>query len=280
VELSLNPVTIKQCSFEESFEIAAKAGYSGIGLRFDLIMDYLNSGHTLEEVRNLLSQNKLVPTEMGFLTGWQFHNGVPLAGVRERGGATDADLIEKTKIMFKICKELNCRFVTAFAAIEETGTLEEAVSDFRKICDMASEYELNLMLEFTASAAQINNIEIAWEIIKKCEKTNCGLLLDTFLLFLGDSRLDYLSNVPVEKIFAVHISDAKPMPLKKLNIVNDRLVPGDGVIPLSNMLKIIKNRGYDGYITVEIFNDQYLSLDPLDIARTAAERTRGLWNSV
>jgi sugar phosphate isomerase/epimerase len=58
-------------------------------------------------------------------------------------------------------------------------------------------------------------------------------------------------------------------------MLKDRLIPGEGVIPLGPFIKEIRRKGYDGYYTIEIFNEDYQKKDPLEIAiraRTAVEK--------
>ncbi len=45
--LALSPVTIPQCTFEDGFRLAAEAGFTGIGLRYNRLEEYLAAGHGL-----------------------------------------------------------------------------------------------------------------------------------------------------------------------------------------------------------------------------------------
>jgi sugar phosphate isomerase/epimerase len=274
-KISLNPVTITPCNYEESLNIASKAGYYGIGLRFNLIRDYLNSGHTLAEAKNILKSSKLQATEMGFLSGWMFHGGIPLAGKRGRTGETDQQLIEEMEFLFLVTKELGSPPITALVELNETGPIQKAIEDFSWLCDHADKHGLKIMLEFSGSAPQVNRTKVAWELIKESRKKNAGILLDSFLMFMNDLYLEDLEFLPTDRIFTVHISDAKAKPKNELNMLKDRLIPGEGVIPLESFIKEIKRKGYDGYYTVEIFNEDYQKKDPLEIAirsRIAVEK--------
>ena len=42
-KFSLNPAKIGSCDFESSSQIARKANYDGIGLRHNLLMDFVNN---------------------------------------------------------------------------------------------------------------------------------------------------------------------------------------------------------------------------------------------
>jgi len=275
-KISLNPVTISQCNFEESLEIALKAGFGGIGLRFNLIKEYLTSGHTLKEAKGLLEKTELTTTEMGFLSGWMFHNGIPLAGKRERTGEKDSQLIEEMEFLFHVAKELGSPPITALVELNEAGPFDKAVNDFAWLCDQAEKYGLRIMLEFSGNAPQINRLKYAWELIKKSERNNAGILLDSFLMFLNDLYLEDLDELPLNRIFGVHISDAMAKPKKELNMLKDRLIPGKGIIPLKSFVKKIKEKGYIGFYTIEIFNEEYNKKDPFDVALEALQAVEKL----
>jgi sugar phosphate isomerase/epimerase len=257
-------------------QIAQQVGFDGIGLRFNLIRDYLNSGRSLSDAKRLIEECELVATEMGFLSGWMFHEGVPLAGKRNRTGETKEQLIEEMDSFFSLARDLGSPPVTALTPMDEVGSLEEAVNDFSWLCDQAARYDLRVMLEFFGSAPQVNRIKDAWDLIDASKSDNCGLLLDSFLLFMGEFNLDELEIVPADRIFAVHISDAKPKPRNELDMLKDRLLPGHGVIPLQEFVNAIKGTGYAGYFTIEIFNEEYAGEDPVKIAQQSRELLEGL----
>lgn len=276
MKMSLNPVTISPCNFEDSLKIAYQAGFIGIGLRFNLVKDYLNAGHSLKDVKDFVEKSKLVPTEMGFLSGWMFHDGIPLAGKRARTGETKEQLLEEMEFFFSVTKELGSPPVTALVELNEVGPLEKAVEDFGWLCDRAAGYDLKIMLEFSGSAPQANRIRDAWKLIQASKRTNCGLLLDSFLMFMKDLYLDDLEVVPAERIFTVHIADAKPKPRHELNMLKDRLIPGEGIIPLKDLVNAVKKKGYNGFFTIEIFNEEYSRQDPLEIAKRSWKALKDL----
>ena len=49
--MGLNPVTLGSCNFEDSINIASKAGFNGIGLRFNLLKDYIKAGPSIEDAK-------------------------------------------------------------------------------------------------------------------------------------------------------------------------------------------------------------------------------------
>ncbi|RLE92622.1 MAG: isomerase, partial [Thermoprotei archaeon] len=80
--------------------------------------------------------------------------------------------------------------------------------------------------------------------------------------------LDHLREVPGDKLFFVHINDCEDLPRDKL-ADKHRLFCGEGVIPLVDVLKIFREKGYEGYLSVEIFREEYWKMNVLEIAKKA-----------
>jgi sugar phosphate isomerase/epimerase len=55
-----------------------------------------------------------------------------------------------------------------------------------------------------------------------------------------------------------------------------RLYPGDGVAPLVDMLRTMRAAGFQGFLSLEIFNRDYWKHDALTVARTGLEKTRAV----
>jgi sugar phosphate isomerase/epimerase len=69
----------------------------------------------------------------------------------------------------------------------------------------------------------------------------------------------------------VHLNDA---PAKEPARVEDgdRLLPGEGVIRLADLIADLGARGYRGPWSLETFNPAHWAADPLEIARRGRER--------
>lgn len=278
--LALSPVTISQCPFPEAFEVAAKAGFQGIGLRYDRFEEYLGSGGRVEDVKRLAADNGLRFTEAGFLAEWQFHRGVPLVCQRTRSGApeeAEGPALARLERFLETCVALDCDNITAAPTLSETGSLETAAEDFGQLCDRAHPHGLRVCLEFMGSAPQIRDVATAFEIVERANRPNGGLLIDTFLFHEGDSTMADLARVPVERIFNVQLADAKSKPRAELNMLEDRVFPGEGVAPVREVVATLAAAGYQGPWTVELFNPEYRTADPQAIARKAFASAEALF---
>jgi 2-keto-myo-inositol isomerase len=69
-----------------------------------------------------------------------------------------------------------------------------------------------------------------------------------------------------------HINDVEERALHTIEDAH-RLLPGEGVIPLDDILAGLKRIGYDGACSVELFRPEYWERDPAELARAARRAT-------
>ncbi|MDI7277470.1 MAG: TIM barrel protein, partial [Anaerolineae bacterium] len=83
-----------------------------------------------------------------------------------------------------------------------------------------------------------------------------------------------LSAFDVDRLVIVHINDVERLPLAQLTD-SHRLLPGEGVLPLREILAPLAGRGYRGAYSLEVMRPAYRERDPLEYAsagRQAIER--------
>lgn len=260
-KLALNLITIKQAGLAQGMRVAAEAGYQGVGLW----IEDLHAG----------AQHGLPPAEVGRT----LHNlGVQCAEVLPVGGWMYAEHAEREEAFaraeqaMKVALLVGCDTIIACASGDE-GELSEAVTDFRDLCHLARRYEVRVALEFLGFASQVKDVAAAWHIVDGANQRNGGLLIDTFHFYRGRSSLEDLAEVTPDKIYLVHINDCMDLPIDELTDLN-RVMPGLGVEPLTDIIALLVEKGYDGYYSLEIFNDEYWDADPRQVARDGLHALR------
>jgi len=96
----------------------------------------------------------------------------------------------------------------------------------------------------------------ALKIAEKSGKSNVGIVIDTFHFHLSQIPESELRSIPRDKLLLVHVNDAEDLPLEELGDEH-RLHTGRGVLPLVLLLQTLKEIGYDHYLSVEIFREEY-----------------------
>jgi sugar phosphate isomerase/epimerase len=97
----------------------------------------------------------------------------------------------------------------------------------------------------------VNSLDQATALVRAVDHPAIGLLVDVWHLW-QEPELETRIAAAGDRIFAVHISDWR----EPTRAHNDRLVMGDGVIPLPQIVRAIEATGYSGYYDVEIFSEE------------------------
>jgi sugar phosphate isomerase/epimerase len=91
-------------------------------------------------------------------------------------------------------------------------------------------------------------------------------------LYKGGSDFAGLNLLSGTAVHVFHINDYPANPPRESIADRDRVYPGDGVAPLSEVLRTLRDTGFDGYLSIELFNETYWKQDPLEVARTALKK--------
>ena len=102
----------------------------------------------------------------------------------------------------------------------------------------------------------------ALAIAQRSGKANVGIMMDTFHYYLSQVQDADILAIPPEKLFIVHVNDSKDLPIPELKDKH-RVHLGQGILPLDHDLGLRKQLGYDSFLSIEIFNEDYWQL-PLD----------------
>ena len=100
------------------------------------------------------------------------------------------------------------------------------------------------------------------------------MCLDSFhILSRGDDPAG-IRDIPGEKIFFVQLADAPAMHLDVLQLSRHyRCFPGQGDFDLTGFMAHVLRAGYDGPLSLEVFNDVFRQADA---DRTATDALRSL----
>lgn len=97
---------------------------------------------------------------------------------------------------------------------------------------------------------------------------NVGLLVDCFHVHCAGVPMSDVADLPREKVVLAHLNDA---PEGQIWDVNDgvRLLPGEGAIDAAAFLSALRDAGYAGPVSLEVFSDDLRALPPEEAAERA-----------
>ena len=86
-----------------------------------------------------------------------------------------------------------------------------------------------------------------------CGSPNAGVCLDVFHFQTGPSKLEDLGGLTRENLAWVQLCDVSGTP-RELAGDRDRILPGDGDFPLGPIVAHLGRIGYNGFVSLELFN--------------------------
>lgn len=234
--------------FNDKIDAIARAGFDGVEIFENDLLAYDRSP---KDIGNMVRDRGLEIT-----TYQPFRNfeGLP-EPLRSRA-------FERAERKFDLMEELgtDLLMICSNCLPEALGGIDRAAADFHELGERAAKRGFRVGFEALAWAPIINDHRDSWEIVRRANHPNIGLVLDAFHSLARGIDVDTIRAIPGEKIFLVQLCDAPKMQLDYLNWSRHfRNMPGEGDLPVFEMMQAIEATGYDGIISLEIFNDQFRS---------------------
>src|SRR5918994_2974821 len=160
-----------------------------------------------------------------------------------------------------------------------SGDEQLAAAQLRELGDLAGRFGVRVAYEALAWGRFVDSYEVAARIVRLCDHERIGVCLDSFHILSKRHNPEAIETIPADKIFFVQLADA---PLLSLDVLSwsrhHRLFPGEGGFELGAFMGHLIRTGYDGPISLEIFNDTFRQSDPLPTAIDARRSLRWLEN--
>ena len=261
----LNTSTIKPQPLLKKIELAGQAGYDGIELWVNDVYDFIGRGGEVREVEQALADHGLIVPSMiairqwGETTGWEYQL-----------------IKDEAHRRFALAARLGAPYIVATPPMEMEGQ-DHLPARYCDLLQIGREEGVKPTFEYISFFKSVNNLSDAWRIVLEACDEDSSIILDAFHNWNSNSSLDDLRIIPVEKISHYHIDDAHPDIAPTEQKDPDRVMLGEGQIDLSSELTILKEKGYDNTMSLELFSEELWAKDPLEVITTGLERMRSLW---
>jgi sugar phosphate isomerase/epimerase len=130
------------------------------------------------------------------------------------------------------------------------------------------------ILELWGHSKMLSKVgEVAY-VACESRQPNAAILLDIYHIYKGGSDFSELHLLSGQALPVIHTNDYPGKPDRSK--INDsfRVYPGDGVAPLKEIFRTLRSIGFDGYLSVELFNRTYWKQSPLKVAQASIDKTR------
>jgi sugar phosphate isomerase/epimerase len=263
--LALHMWTVDTTPLATALDAATQAGYDAVELRRTDFKRCFDAGMSNAQVLDLIRASNIPVGILGVEYGWLFAAGA------------------ESERLFKVFREscdnavaLGCEMLMS-APGQVQGPISESIKYLKRAGDIAAEYKLKLAIEFNSQHDVLNSLAVQRELIEGANKPNCGYLVDAYHATRSGGGGRGFESIPAEKIFVFQYSDVPPAPVTAgVRRPTDRLAPGKGIVQWRDMLGLLAEKGYTGYLSYEAPNPELWARSPYEVAREGVVLTRGL----
>jgi 4-hydroxyphenylpyruvate dioxygenase len=184
---------------------------------------------------------------------------------RDFDAATDAQVqrsLDRLQRKFDVMDELGTELILVCSSVQPdaSGDVQRLADQFARLAELAGQRRMRCAFEALAWGSQVKLCSQAWAVVERVNHPNLGLALDSFhTLSLRDDPRP-IAQLPGDRIFYVQLADA---PWVNTDVLTHsrhyRCFPGQGEFDVTGFLRAVLDAGYDGTISLEIFNDEFRS---------------------
>lgn len=139
-----------------------------------------------------------------------------------------------------------------------SGDRAQMIDDLSELGELAAKHNMRVGYEALAWGRHIWDHRDAWSLVRDVNHPNIGLILDSFHSLSRKVPSASIGDIRADKLFLVQVADAPVFDMDYLSWSRHfRNMPGQGDFPLTDWAEAIHRIGYDGYWSLEIFNDRF-----------------------
>jgi len=264
--LSLNQMTTPRWCLEEDLENYADAGLTAIGLNWQKLND-----DALAADADRVRLSGLRASSLGWCGGFT-----------GAGGHSFPDAMCDARRKLRIARRVRAGALVVIPGVQFTHirshAMRLAMQAVKELCDAAADSSVRIALQpmaplFGKNWSFLNRLEETLDILDRVNCPSAQFCFGTYHLWREPGLLELLPQI-VHRIAIVQLSDWREPPRSE----NDRVLPGDGVIPLRQIVTTLERSGYKGMYEIEVWSRDLWKLEHHDLVRACLMRSGALLN--
>ena len=245
-------------------EIASKAGYDGIEVWVRDVEAALNAGQSLSSLKDFIEDH-----------GLQVENAIGFAPWMTDG---EAGFVQMEKEMHMLAG-IGCRRIAAPPAgvpVDKALDLFAVGEKYHRLLDLGRLTGVMPQLEFWGSSPVLWHMGQVLMIAAVADDPDVKILPDVYHMFRGGTGFDALKMLNGSLIDIFHMNDFPVNKPREQQDDADRVYPGDGAAPMSQILTDLNNMGGEKVLSLELFNRSYWEEDPYLVAERGLAKMKSL----
>ena len=184
--------------------------------------------------------------------------------------------LRRAEAKFEVMDELGAGLLLVCSNVSPDAIDDDALASaqLHALAERAAAHGIRIAYEALAWGRHVRDYDHAWRIAEAGDHPNLGTCLDSFHVLSRGADPAGIREIPAEKIFFLQLADAPHLVMDVLQWSRHyRCFPGQGGFDLADFLGHVLAAGYDGPLSLEVFNDVFRQADP---QRMAVDAMRSL----
>jgi len=264
----LNTGTIRgqKLGIDKEIEITAKAGYHSIEPWLDGINSYKESGGSLKDLRKQIKDLGITVESTISFFRWIVDDD-----------AQRAKAFEQAKREMDLLAQIGAKRIAAppAGATREPGlNLDKAAERYRALLELGDQFGVVPQIEVWGFSKNLHRLGQSMYVVIESGHPKACLLPDVFHIYKGGSDFHGLKTISARAIQVFHLNDYPGDPPRDAARDSDRVFPGDGIAPLTQIIHDLHANGSKAVLSLELFNPTYWKQDPLTVAKTGLAKMK------
>jgi len=260
--LCLHQNTSTGAGYRKSLEGWARAGIKQVELTNTMLDEFLKTD-TLAAARRVVTDLGLTPVHGATGVGnlWEPNDGRAAA-------------LENLKKRCEMFAALGVNHVYSSSGTARKITLDDykaCPQNMHEAAEVAKQFNMSLRIEFLRTSPFISTLPTVLKMTRAAAHPNLSPMLDCYHFWSGFNKLEDLDLIQANEIGHVHFQDVPDIPREMLDNAT-RFIPGDGISPLTRILRKLAEKGYAGPLSVELFLPKFQQGDPFEVAREIRQK--------
>jgi 2-keto-myo-inositol isomerase len=246
-------------------QAASKAGFQAIEPWITEIDRYTSTGGALKDLGKRIAD-----------AGLTVEGAIAFNAFLDDDDVRRAASMEKLKVdMDKVVQIGGKRIAAPPGNNRSAVSLDNAAKYYREALEMGEKMGVQPLLELWGTHPVLGPLSHGIYVTVAAGRADASLLLDVFHLYKSGTPFTALKQINGASLHLMHLNDyPQAADAATLNDGN-RIYPGDGVAPLRQILRDLRDSGFRGYLSLELFNKDYWARSADENLKTAMEKIRG-----
>jgi len=262
----LNTSTIRgnNLDFAAVITAASKAGFHALEPWMGDVDTYVSKGGTLKDLGKRIAD-----------AGLTVESAIAFNSLLDDDDTRRAASLEKLKIdMDKVAQIGGKRIAVPPGNSRAAVSLDNAAKYYREALEAGEKIGVQPLLELWGTHPILGPLSHGIYVTVAAGRADASLLLDVFHLYKSGTPFTALKQINGASLHVMHLNDYPQA--AEASSLNDgsRIYPGDGVAPLRQIMRDLRDSGFRGYFSLELFNREYWTRSADENLKTAMEKIR------